>query len=43
MAFAEMTSGKDFMMMDMNNDGMISEVEWTSTLNPSSTFYGGFR
>jgi hypothetical protein len=44
MAFAEMTSGKDFMMMDMNNDGMVSEVEWTSSnLHPTSTFYGAFR
>jgi len=34
-AFAEMTSGKDFMMMDMNEDGMISEAEWTSTLHPT--------
>lgn len=29
MAFAEMTAEKSFMMMDMNNDGMISEVYWS--------------
>jgi hypothetical protein len=32
------------MMMDMNNDGMVSADGWTSSnLHPTSTFYGGFR
>ena len=29
---------------DKNKDGMVSEVEWTSSnLHPTSTFYGAFR
>jgi hypothetical protein len=44
MAFSEMMAGKDYTMMDMDNDGMISELEWTySGLHPTSTFYGNFR
>lgn len=44
MAFTEMMAGKSYAMMDMDNDGMISEREWTnSNLHPGSAFYGDFR
>jgi hypothetical protein len=44
MAFSEMAAGKNYSMMDMDNDGMISEREFRNTnLYPYSGFYGDFR
>ena len=45
MAHADMTAGKQFVMMDMNNDGMISEAEF---MNPdlggwSAVIFGSGR
>jgi Ca2+-binding EF-hand superfamily protein len=44
MAFTEMSAGKSYTMIDMDNDGMISEREFMNTnLYPYASFYGDFR